>query len=207
MSQTAEASTGSLDANRDYTATGIPNKKLFTWAFLAMESVLFGALLTTHLICRVSFVPPTNYQDFFDIPFTSFSTFVLLGSTLLMGFSLEAISEGRLKKTRLMLLGTILAGLLFVACQIYETNTLVRIHGLTLRSHIFGSTFYLLLGTHALHVMAGIFWLLGWLVYSFTGKMTPNHIPDVGAAGHYWRFICIVWFVIFPAAFLTEYIS
>ena len=66
------------------------------------------------------------------------------------------------------------------------------------KPHVFGSTFYVLTGTHGTHVAIGVFWLIGWFVYSFTGKMSTAHAIDIECCGLYWHFVDIVWIIIFP---------
>ena len=41
------------------TATGIPNKKILFWAFLASDCMFFGTLISTHLVYRLH-PPPGN---------------------------------------------------------------------------------------------------------------------------------------------------
>ena len=105
-----------------------------------------------------------------------------------------------------MLLGVISLGLIFLGYQVYEFTHIFQQEELTLSSHLFGSTFYLLIGTHALQVTLGILWLFGWVVYSFTGKMVPEHAIDVEVAGNFWHFLNIVWSIIFLAVYLMEYL-
>ncbi len=78
---------------------------------------------------------------------------------------------------------------------------------MTLSNGLMGSTFFVLTGTHGTHVAIGVVWLFAMLVYSYTGKMTLDHALDVEVAGLYWHFVDIVWLVIFPAVYLTEYIG
>jgi len=67
------------------TSTGIQNKKLLMWAFLASDCMFFGCLISTHLIYRLHPPPGTPAaKDVFSIELTSFSTFILLMSSLLM---------------------------------------------------------------------------------------------------------------------------
>ena len=68
---------------------------------------------------------------------------------------------------------------------------------LTLDNSIFGSTFYLMTGTHGVHVAIGVLILLVMYFYSYTGKMKQAHAMDVETAGLYWHFVDIVWIVIF----------
>ena len=205
MSHSADAT---LDHghHEEYTTTGIPHKKVCMWAFLASDCMFFGTLISTHLVYRKTTTEPIDVTQILDIPLTSFSTFILLASSLLMALGVSAMHKGNLKMTRWMLLGVIIFGLIFLGCQVYEFTHFVYVKNLTLSSHIFGSTFFVLSGTHGVHVSLGVLWLIGWLVYSFTGKMGPEHAMDVEVAGLYWHFVDIVWVIIFPVVYLTEYI-
>jgi cytochrome o ubiquinol oxidase subunit 3 len=162
------AATGAIDHHHDHTTnTGIPNKKLFMWAFLASDCMFFGALISTHLIYRLH--PTPNEPDvlsIFSLELTSFSTFILLMSSLLMALAVNTCQKGHVGATRKMLLGTIVFGLIFLACQVYEFNHFVHL-GLTLNSSMFGSTFYTLTGTHGVHVAIGVLWLVLMYIRTF----------------------------------------
>ncbi len=163
------ATAGPIDHHHDpSTTTGIPNKKLFMWAFLASDCMFFGSLIATHLIYRLH--PPAGTpdpRDIFAIELTSGSTFILLMSSLLMALAVNSIQAGNVATTRKMLLGTIVFGLIFLGVQVYEFIHFVHAYGLTLSSSVFGSTFYTLTGTHGVHVAIGVLWLVLMYVRSF----------------------------------------
>ena len=106
-----------LEHHEPVTSTGIPNKKVLMWAFLGSDCMFFGTLISTHLIYRkISATVGGNYldiRDIFDIELTSFSTFVLLASSLFMALAVSAIHKGNLKSTRWMIFGTIIFGAIF----------------------------------------------------------------------------------------------
>lgn len=158
-----------IDHHHDVTtSTGIPNKKLFMWAFLASDCMFFGALISTHLIYRLHPPPGSpNVSRIFSIELTSFSTFILLMSSLLMALAVNSLLKGHVRSTRHNLLGTIFFGLIFLGCQVYEFNHFVHEKGLTLSNSIFGSTFYTLTGTHGCHVAIGVLWLVLMYIRSF----------------------------------------
>ncbi len=162
------AHAGPIDHHHDHTTTtGIPNKKLFMWAFLASDCMFFGALIATHVIYRLHPTPEgTDPLKVFSIELTSFSTFILLMSSLLMALAVGACQKGKVEATRKMILGTIFFGLIFLGCQVYEFTHFVHL-GLTLSSDMFGSTFYVLTGTHGVHVAIGILWLVFMYIRTF----------------------------------------
>lgn len=196
------------------TNTGIPNKKLAMWAFLASDCMFFGTLISTHLIYRRvnpdvvidgNVVSPT---EIFDIELTSASTFILLMSSLTMALAVSAMHKHNINAARWFIVGTIFFGSLFVGAQVYEFNHFVHneAHPLTLTNSIFGSTFYVLTGTHGVHVTIGLIWLASWLVYSFSPKFSHKHALDIEVTGLYWHFVDIVWVIIFPFVYILEYI-
>jgi cytochrome o ubiquinol oxidase subunit 3 len=169
----SHAATGAIDHHHDHTtSTGIPNKKLLWWAFLASDCMFFGALISTHLVYRLN-PPPGNAvpTEVFNIELTSFSTFILLMSSLLMALAVDSIQRGNIKSTRNMLLGTMFFGCIFLGGQVYEFEHFVEAKKMTLSNSIFGSTFYTLTGTHGTHVAIGVL-LLG-MMYVRTFK--PTH--------------------------------
>ncbi len=176
MSSTAAAA---IDHHHDSsTSTGIPNKKLLWWAFLASDCMFFGALISTHLVYRLN-PPPGNAQpkQVFNIELTSFSTFILLMSSLLMALAVNAIQRGQVKSMRTMLLGTMFFGCIFLGGQVFEFGTFVHNKHMTISNSLFGSTFYTLTGTHGTHVAIGVL-LLG-LMYVRSFKPAHSH----GTAG------------------------
>ncbi len=150
------------------TSTGIPNKKLLMWAFLASDCMFFGSLISTHLIYRLH--PPAGSirpLDVFDIQLTSFSTFILLMSSLMMALAVNAIQKGNVKSCRWSLLTTMFFGAIFLGCQVFEFNNFVLEKHMTISNSLLGTTFFTLTGTHGCHVAIGVLWLGLMYVRSF----------------------------------------
>jgi heme/copper-type cytochrome/quinol oxidase subunit 3 len=185
--------------------TGLPHRKIMMWLFLASDCMFFGSLISTYLVYRGRSVSGPTPEQVFDIPLTSTSSFVLLMSSYLMVLTLAAIERNDLTWFRIHCLGTAFFGSIFLGFQVYEFNHFIHA-GLTLQSSVFGSSFFLLTGTHGCHVLIGVLWLLALFFYSFTGGVTQRRALDVEIAGLYWHFVDIVWIVIFVVVYLLEYI-
>ena len=160
---------GTIDHHHDpSTSTGIPNKKLIMWAFLASDCMFFATLISTHLIYRLH--PPAGGIDpkaVFSVELTSFSTFILLMSSLMMALAVTAIQKNNVKSCRWSLLATILFGMIFLGCQVYEFEHFVVEKKMTISNSLLGTTFYTLTGTHGCHVAIGVLWLCLMYVRSF----------------------------------------
>ena len=184
------------------TTTGIEHKKMAMWAFLGSDCMFFGTLISTHLIYRKVYSDVVDPTAIFSIELTGFSSFILLMSSFLMALAVSAAHKGNIIATRWFLVGTIIFGSIFLGGQVYEFNHFVHHAGLTLSSSIFGSTFYVLTGTHGTHVAIGVFWLLMHLVHTFTKGHGRQNALDIEVAGLYWHFVDIVWIVLFTVVYL-----
>ncbi len=195
------------------TSTGLDNRKLLMWLFLASECLFFGGLIGTYLLYRnATVVPPfpvdtivngVEYEGIFDIPFTSISSFVLLMSSVSMVLALAAIQRDDRRGTQIWLLATALLGMSFLAGQAFEFTEFYR-EGLTLSNSLFGTTFFVLTGFHGAHVSVGVLLLLSLSVMGEQGPVTQRQTLNIELMGLYWHFVDIVWIVIFTLIYLIQ---
>ena len=193
------------------TGTGLDNRKLLMWLFLASECLFFGSLISAYLLYKgESLTGPyphdttingVAYEGMFDIPFTSVSSFVLLMSSLSMVLALAAIQRGDQRGLRIWILATALLGVLFLGGQAFEFTEFHR-EGLSLGTNLFGTTFFVLTGFHGAHVSVGVLILLSLFVMSLRGRLTQASSLNVELAGLYWHFVDVVWIVIFTLVYL-----
>lgn len=140
-------------------------------------------------------------EPIFDIPFTSFSSFVLLMSSLCMVLAHKATEEQDYKNQRIWLATTALLGSVFIGGQIYEFTAFYR-EGLTYGGSLFGSAFFTLTGFHGIHVSGGILMLVSLLVLSLRDKLKSDRAETVELVGLYWHFVDIIWVLIFTIVYL-----
>ena len=186
-----------------HTSTGLDSRKIGMWTFIGSECLLFGSLISTYLVYHGKSVAGPTTREILNIPLTSISTFVLLMSSLAMVLALAAVTRGDTLWTRVWLATTAVLGFVFLGFQAYEFTAFVH-EGLTLQVNLFGSTFFVLTGTHGAHVAVGVLWLVSLLVRSFQGKLGPEKALNVELAGLYWHFVDVVWIVIFTVVYLLQ---
>ncbi len=141
------------------TSTGLNNRKLLMWTFLASDVMFFGAFIATFLVYRNRSLEGPYPNQVLDIPVTSLSTFVLLMSSLAMVLALDGIRRNMKTVGRFWILATAALGSVFLGFQVYEFNEFVHL-GLTPQTNLFGTTFFILTGLHGTHVTLGVIWLL-----------------------------------------------
>jgi cytochrome c oxidase subunit 3/cytochrome o ubiquinol oxidase subunit 3 len=195
------------------TSTGIDNKKLLMWLFLASECLFFGGLIGTYLLYRDRNIGPpfphdttymgVEYTGLYDIPFTSVSTFVLLMSSVSMVLALAAVQRNDRRGTMAWLMCTSLLGMVFLSGQAFEFTEFYR-EGLQLDTNLFGTTFYVLTGFHGAHVSVGVLMLLSLWVMAARRRLGAHNALNVELAGLYWHFVDIVWIIIFTLVYLIQ---
>jgi cytochrome c oxidase subunit 3/cytochrome o ubiquinol oxidase subunit 3 len=183
--------------------TGLDHRKMGIWAFLGSECLFFGTLVSVYLLYKHRSLSGPSAHEILNIPLTSFSTFVLLMSSLTMVLAVAAIQRGDLAWTRSWLLATVGLGVIFLGGQVYEFTSFVH-EGLGLTTNLFGSTFYVLVGLHGAHVSIGVLWLgtLWWLCRR--GRIGRRQAVLVDIAGLYWHFVDVVWIAIFTLIYLIQ---
>ena len=227
MTAPSHAAHGAHEEHHHYTTTGLNHRKIAIWAFIGSECMLFASLISTYLIYKgKSLVGPfphtpwTNPQTqevlkpILNIPVTSFSTFVLLMSSLAMVLALAAVENKdkplapnagawtrMLASSRLWLWATCILGATFLGCQAYEFTSFVH-EGLSIRTNLFGSTFFTLTGFHGAHVTAGVIWLGTLLAIDYKRGLGPKDALNVDIAALYWHFVDVVWIAIFTLIYL-----
>ncbi|HEX8851320.1 MAG TPA: cytochrome c oxidase subunit 3 [Gemmatimonadaceae bacterium] len=208
------------------TSTGLDNKKIAIWAFIGSECMLFASLISTYLIykgrSKVGPFPHETWTDpstgktlnaILNIPVTSASTFVLLMSSLAMVLALAAVQNKNVPKrttgerilgsSQLWLLATAALGITFLGFQAYEFTSFVH-EGLSIRTNLFGSSFFTLTGFHGAHVTAGVIWLLTLFAIDRKRGLGPRDEVNVDIAALYWHFVDVVWIAIFTLVYLIK---
>jgi len=185
------------------TSTGIDNRKLLMWLFLASDCLLFGSFIAAYLLYRGRSIVGPYPEDLFDIPFTSVSAFILLMSSVTMVLALAAIQRGNVRNMRIWIFTTAVLGTLFIGGQVFEFTEFNH-EGLSLSTNLFGTTFFVLTGFHGAHVTVGVLILMSLFVVSMRGGIQQKDSMVVELAGLYWHFVDIVWIVIFTLVYLIQ---
>jgi heme/copper-type cytochrome/quinol oxidase subunit 3 len=160
--------------------------------------------------------PGELFKPILNIPITSQSTFVLLMSSLAMVLALAAVenkdkplpknaglADRALASSRLWLLVTAVLGIGFLMYQAYEFTSFVH-EGLSIRTNLFGSTFFTLTGFHGAHVTVGVLWLLTLLAIDMKRGLRPRDALIVDISALYWHFVDVVWIAIFTLVYLIR---
>jgi len=125
------------------------------------------------------------------------NTAILLSSGVTLTIAHHALKAGKRGVLNIFLALTFILGFLFIGLQAYEYTEAYEHLNLTLRSGVYGSTFFMLTGFHGLHVTIGATMLLVIWLRCLKGHFTPQkHFAFEGVAW-YWHFVDVVWLGLF----------
>ncbi len=130
------------------------------------------------------------------------NTICLLSSSVTIVFAVRALRMGNTRVFGLWWLVTLLLGLEFMAGTALEWYKLIYTDHLTISTNLFGTTYYSLVGLHALHVTVGLIMILIVMLLNLRGHMSKRHAERTELLSWYWHFVDAVWVVVF----LTVYV-
>jgi heme/copper-type cytochrome/quinol oxidase subunit 3 len=176
----------------------LPNAVLGTLIFVIAEMMMFAGLISALSIVKAGTVgwPPPG-QPRLPIEATAFNTAVLLTSAVLLFVANRDYARDR-KLAKSPLFWAIGLGTFFVVFQGYEWVALIR-QGLTLTSSNHGSFFYLIVGMHALHAIAGLTVLATAGFKLSKGLLKPS---TFAATQVFWYFVVGLWPVLYYLVYL-----
>mgnify|MGYP001604039255 FL=1 len=176
--------------------TVVPSTVFAMLIFVFAEVMFFGGLVSAHTISRANWpVWPPPGQPRLPIEATAFNSVVLLASAGLLWLAGRRFAAGRSAGP---LHAAMAAGAYFVLAQGYEWVGLLR-EGLTMQSSTHGAFFYLIVGTHGLHVLAGLA-VLGFLRLRLAQQRLEEEVFT--ACRIFWYFVVVLWPFIYVQVYL-----
>ncbi len=171
------------------------------WLFLLSDFILFGVLYATYAVLRHNTFGGPSAADLISMPLTLVQSLVLLTSSFTAGLAGASIHRMDKKKTLLFFAITFLLGTIYLGMEFYEFFDLF-ITGNSWKRNAFLSSFFTLLGTHGMHVLFGLIWMIVLLIPVAMHEITPKDIRRLTCFRMFWQFLNVVWIFIFSFVYL-----
>jgi len=182
------------------------NWKLPSRGRVGMLSLIIGesAIFTIFVVAYVYYIGRSAYGPtprILDVPY--FNTVCLLSSSLTIWLAEHAIERGKIRAFGLWWAVTLLLGATFLVGTGIEWSRLIVVEGLTIRTNLFGTTFYSLVGLHATHVVVGLVGLSIVMLFTLFGRIEQRHAERIQVFALYWHFVDAVWVVVFTVVYIV----
>ena len=133
--------------------------------------------------------PPKGIETFDPWHLPLLNTLILLTSGTTVTWAHHALLHDDRKGLKQALWLTVILGVLFTICQVYEYSHAA----FSFSGHVYGSTFYMATGFHGAHVVIGTIFLAVCLYRAYLNHFTPKQHLGFEFAAWYWHFVDVVW--------------
>ncbi len=171
------------------------------WVYLMSDLVLFASLFATFVVLCQSYAGGPTGRELFDLQRVFVETMLLLVSSASYGLVMVAADRVRKKQVLAGLIVTFLLGTGFVAMEAREFYAMAATGNGPQRS-AFLSAFFTLVGTHGVHVSAGLIWMLVMMLQVFVKGLVPQVRVRLTCLSMFWHFLDIVWIAVFSEVYL-----
>ena len=171
------------------------------WVYIMSDCILFSALFVTFAVLKNSTGGTQTLDGLFSMPFVLAETMLLLTSSFTYGLSLLFARDGKKIPMFSMLIATFLLGISFIGMEFYEFHHLIT-HGYTPSTNAAFSSFFTLVGTHGLHVISGLVWMLLVIIQLAIRGITPKNQSKLYCLVLFWHFLDVIWVCVFTIIYL-----
>lgn len=198
MSQHHEPSKEHIAAAEDRTMFGF-------WVYLMTDLLMFAVLFATYAVLRGNNVGSPPGSELFSLPLALANTLILLTSSFTCGIAMIAARRGNKKQTLWWFGATVLLGLAFLGIELFEFAELIH-EGYTLGTNAFLSSFFVLVGTHGLHITSALIWGIAMLFFIKRRGLDRHIVRKLSLLSLFWHFLDIVWIFIFTIVYLMAFV-
>jgi cytochrome c oxidase subunit III len=172
-------------------------------SFLVSEVALFSTLVVTYLYYLSRDVVGPTPAEALSLSLVVCTTTCLLASSATVHVAVRTLEKRNLGGFIVWWLATIVLGTIFLGGTAFEWHDLIYRHGLTISRNLFGTTYYTLVGLHALHVTGGVTIMVIMLGMVMGRQVTSANPGGVELVSWYWHFVDGVWIVVFTVVYLV----
>jgi cytochrome c oxidase subunit 3 len=169
-------------------------------ALILTESVFFSIFVVAYIFYVGKSLTGPYPKDVLSPPILN--TICLLSSSITVVLAIRALRANSIRAFATWWFVTFALGFEFMIGTAIEWHHLIYHDGLTIRTNLFGTTYYALVGLHALHVTISLLLILLVLILTMCGYMNERHVERTDVLSWYWHFVDAVWVVVF----LTVYV-
>jgi cytochrome c oxidase subunit 3/cytochrome o ubiquinol oxidase subunit 3 len=170
------------------------------YGLIAAEAAIFTIFVVAYLFYVGKSLTGPFPNEVLHAPI--FLTICLLSSSVTIHFAVGALRSARMSAFMLWWAFTLGLGAVFLGGTAREWHHLIYDEGLTIKTNLFGTSYYSLVGLHAFHVTAGLLGLATVLLLALGGHVRQEHTERLDVLSLYWHFVDVVWVVVFTVVYV-----
>lgn len=175
------------------------------WVYLMTDLLMFSVLFAVYAVLHGNTAGGESGRELFSLPLALTETLLLLTSSFTVGIAMLMARRGDKAKTLLWFGLTFLLGLAFLSIELYEFAEFIH-EGHTMQTNAFLSSFFVLVGTHGLHITSGLLWMAITMAFAVKRGLNPPILRKLAMLSLFWHFLDIVWIFIFTIVYLGAFV-
>jgi cytochrome c oxidase subunit III len=179
----------------------LPSKGIVGMACLiTAESAIFIIFVVAYIYYIGKSLSGPTPKEVLELPIVA--TICLLSSSFTAHAAVSALRKSKVGNCATWLGATILLAAIFLFYTGKEWYELIYHYGLTIKTNLFGTTFYSLVGLHATHVVVGLVMLVIAMIAALRNVMTEHDAERLEVLSLYWHFVDAVWVIVFTVVYV-----
>jgi cytochrome o ubiquinol oxidase subunit 3 len=171
------------------------------WLFLLSDIVIFSALFAAYAVLSQRTAGGPTGAQLFDLPHVFIETLCLLISSFTCGLCILTVQRRASRMIYVWAAVTFVLGLSFIALELSEFMSMFS-RGINPTRSAFLSAFFGLVGTHGIHVSAGLCWLVLMMAQVATLGLQPKVVRRLVCFSLFWHALDLVWIGVFTIVYL-----
>jgi cytochrome o ubiquinol oxidase subunit 3 len=171
------------------------------WVYIMTDCVLFAALFATYAVLHNNTFGGPAGIDLFSSQSALAETLILLTSSFTCGLAMLAVQKRYKSQVIFWFAVTFALGIVFLVLELVEFHHLAAT-GNSWRRSGFLSSFFVLVGTHGLHIAAGLIWMIVMMAQLAKGGLKRSVVRRLTMLSLFWHFLDIVWIFIFTIVYM-----
>lgn len=194
-----------ISQSEDHEAAANDRVMFGFWVYLMTDLLMFAVLFAVYAVLHKHTLGSESGRELFSLPLALAETLILLTSSFTCGVGMISARRGVKTKTLLWFGITFVLGLVFLSLEMKEFAEFIH-EGHTLRSNAFLSSFFVLVGTHGLHITSGLLWMAITLIFVIKRGLNSHMVRKLALLSLFWHFLDIVWIFIFTIVYLRAFV-
>ncbi|HQU07971.1 MAG: cytochrome o ubiquinol oxidase subunit III [Parcubacteria group bacterium 21-54-25] len=175
------------------------------WIYIMSDTIIFACLFATYAVLHNNTFGGPGARELFNLPFVLTETLILLTSSFTAGLGILAAHRRNKPQVLGWFIASLVLGLSFLALEFHEFSALIHAgHGPS--TSAFLSAYFVLVGTHGLHVAIGALWMVLLLVQVARKALTETNVRRLTMLSLFWHFLDVIWILIFTIVYLMAFV-
>jgi cytochrome o ubiquinol oxidase subunit III len=171
------------------------------WIYLMSDCLIFACMFATFGVLAENVADGPSGRELFDLPYVATETVLLLASSFTFGVAALNVQTNQRNKAIRWLAITFVLGAAFIGMEVQEFAHLIG-EGAGPSRSAFLSAYFTLVGTHGLHVTAGLIWLAVMMHQTLHFGLDRTVRRRLACLSLFWHFLDLIWICVFTFVYL-----